>query len=237
KTKYEVNKWVKLASSSVLAEQNNTTILVTVCSENVSTDTKLDGIPLQVNFNEKLSCASIIPHQQSRRDHLPSTHEILQGRLIDRALRPLLPQFQNTAPKKIEINVDVLQITAGVDTASLALNAASLALETSGIKLLGMAGCVRVGFDAKNRNEIYPLVDIRDYMDDRSEMDLILAANEHSRLLMIEGACKMLDNKLFKDTVSQALELAGNVAQELKEISRKVERKLTSDEKVLLLNS
>ena len=100
----ETGKLARQADGAVIVHYGESTILATVCVDK-KFDTEKDFLPLTVEYREKLYAIGKIPGNFFRREGRPSTKEILSGRLIDRPLRPLLPEgFTN----EIQIIVTVL---------------------------------------------------------------------------------------------------------------------------------
>ncbi|WIA37613.1 hypothetical protein OEZ86_014515 [Tetradesmus obliquus] len=89
-----------------------------------------DGVPLQVEYRERLSAAGKLPSRPDRRERGSSDRELLAGRLVDRALRPLL------APGHLydtQVWCQVLSADGSIDPEVVAINAASAALLLAGI--------------------------------------------------------------------------------------------------------
>ncbi|WIA17409.1 hypothetical protein OEZ85_014265 [Tetradesmus obliquus] len=88
-----------------------------------------DGVPLQVEYRERLSAAGKLPSRPDRRERGSSDRELLAGRLVDRALRPLL------APGHLydtQVWCQVLSADGSIDPEVVAINAASAALLLAG---------------------------------------------------------------------------------------------------------
>ena len=85
----ETGRMAKQASGSVLIQQGETIVLVTVVGGGERTD--IDWFPLVCDYVEKTYAAGFIPGSYFRREGRLSEHEILCSRLIDRPIRPLFP--------------------------------------------------------------------------------------------------------------------------------------------------
>ncbi len=129
------------AHGSVLLRCNETVILATaVMSKEVSGTSWFN---LTVDYMERFYAAGqILGGKFKKREGKPSDDSILAGRVIDRTLRPL---FDSRNPYAVQVIVTVLAIDGTVDPVTLAVNAASIALHTSGIPWKGPVGAVRYG--------------------------------------------------------------------------------------------
>ena len=79
------------ATSSVLATYGETVVLATIVSAPLKAD--LGYFPLSVDYQEKLYAGGRIKGSKwVKREGRPTDEEILNGRLIDRSIRPLFPK-------------------------------------------------------------------------------------------------------------------------------------------------
>ena len=86
----ESGRIAKQADGAVLASYGDTVVMATaVASKTVKPET--DFLPLTVNYQEKAYAAGKIPGGFFRREGAPSEKEVLTSRLIDRPIRPLIP--------------------------------------------------------------------------------------------------------------------------------------------------
>ncbi len=77
------------ATGAVWLQKGETVILSTVTTEKSS---DFPGfLPLTVDYREQFAAAGKIPGGYFKREGKPSDKEVLQGRLIDRSIRPLFP--------------------------------------------------------------------------------------------------------------------------------------------------
>src|SRR5690625_1826865 len=100
-----------------------------------------DFFPLTVDVEERQYAAGKIPGSFFRREGRPSTEAILACRLIDRPLRPL---FVKGLRNEVQIVETVLAIHPDDTYDVLAINAASLSTQLSGLPFSGPVGAVRV---------------------------------------------------------------------------------------------
>jgi polyribonucleotide nucleotidyltransferase len=100
-----------------------------------------DFVPLTVEYRERTAAAGRIPGGWGRREGRQGDHEVLTARLVDRALRPLLPEgFRD----EVLVTVTVFGWEPGVDIDLLALNASAAALWLSDLPVSAPAAGVRV---------------------------------------------------------------------------------------------
>jgi polyribonucleotide nucleotidyltransferase len=125
------------ANGSVWLEKNGTVILATVTSEK---SIEFPGfLPLSVDYREVYSATGKIPGGYFKREGKPTDKEVLIGRIIDRALRPLFPDRYFD---KISVVVTAYSIDKKALPIELALVGASLALSISDIPFMGPVGCI-----------------------------------------------------------------------------------------------
>lgn len=129
------------ASGSVILCYGETAVLCTAVMSHKTRD-ELDYFPLTVDFEERFySVGAILGNRFSRREGKPSDNGILVGRITDRTIRPLFPQYLRN-----EVQVVVTVLALGAEPVDqVAVNAASLALGTSDIPWAGPVAAVRIG--------------------------------------------------------------------------------------------
>lgn len=136
----ETGRMARLADSAVICTTGASSVLVTlVCDTAVVPDR--DFMPLQVDYRERFGAAGRIPATFTRREGAPKDREILVGRVVDRALRPLFPaEFYFDT----QLVATVLSVDGATDPDVLAINAASAALACSDVPWAGPVGAVRL---------------------------------------------------------------------------------------------
>lgn len=139
---YEVitGKFAGQADGSVWFQQGGTVVLATVVS---ATSEEFPGfLPLTTDYREQFAAAGKIPGGYYKREGKFSDKEVLVGRLIDRAIRPLFPaNYFN----QLQILSTVYSVDKEHTPYIPALIASSLALTISKIPFLGPIGAVEVG--------------------------------------------------------------------------------------------
>jgi polyribonucleotide nucleotidyltransferase len=102
---------------------------------------QFDFFPLTIDVEERMYAAGRIPGSFFRREGRPTTDAILAARLIDRPLRPL---FVKGLRNEVQVVVTVLAIHPDDAYDVLAINAASLSTQISGLPFSGPVSGVRM---------------------------------------------------------------------------------------------
>src|SRR5512146_3325287 len=136
----ETGRMANQAAGSALVQFGETVVLAAVTVS--PSQSPLPFFPLTVEYRERTYAAGKIPGGYIKREGRPSDKEILSARIVDRSIRPLLPEgFKN------EVQVFVYVISADQENTPdvLALVAASYALNASRIPFAGPIAGVRIG--------------------------------------------------------------------------------------------
>lgn len=207
---FEIGEVAKQADSATLVKCGRTVVLVT-CAVSKEPKEGQDFLPLVVDYEEKLYAVGKIPGGFYKREGKPTDEEILKGRLIDRSLRPLFPEFFFN---DVQIITMVLSQDKENPADILALNGASLALSLSSAPFLGPIGAIRVG-KIEDRFIINPTFE----EIDKGEMDIVVAGTE-DYIVMVEAGLK----EVKEEDILKALEIAHeeikNIARKIKEFSK-----------------
>jgi polyribonucleotide nucleotidyltransferase len=135
----EIGKFATQADGAVWFKQGGTVVLATVVS---APSSEFPGfLPLTIEYREQFAAAGKIPGGYYKREGKATDKEILTGRLIDRALRPLFPENYFN---QLQIIVTVYSVDKEHQPSTISLCAASLALSISKIPFLGPVGAVEV---------------------------------------------------------------------------------------------
>ncbi|MBI4100582.1 polyribonucleotide nucleotidyltransferase [Candidatus Microgenomates bacterium] len=182
------------ADSAVLARYGDTMVLVTVCQSSPRAD--LDYFPLSVDYVERLYAGGRISSSRFiKRERMPSEEAILNGRLVDRSIRPLFPKdFFN----EVQVVITVLSVDSENDPGVLAIIATSAALAISDIPWNGPIGAVRLGLK-ENSFFINPVNGELEL----SEMDLVVSGTSEA-IVMVEAKA----SEVNEDSMTKALKKA-----------------------------
>jgi len=191
----ELGKFARQADGAVWFKNGGTVVLATVVS---ATSKDFPGfLPLQVEYREKFSAAGKIPGGYFKREGRSTDLEVLVGRLIDRALRPMFPAHFFD---QVQILVTVYSVDKEHTPANVALLASSLALSISKIPFMGPVGVVEVGrVDGQwIMNPTYP-------QTVASDVRLVVAGTQEG-ICMVEGSANELSEQEFVDILFKAHE-------------------------------
>ena len=188
----ESGRFAPLTASAVFATLGGTSVLASAVSSKTLSEENF--LPLAVDFRERAFAFGQIPPSPSRSEPGGgTTRDILVGRAVDRALRPLFPEgyFYDT-----QVTVSLLSSQPGrePDAAVLALIAASAALHAGPIPFSEPAAAVRIGW-VDGAPLLSPPSDLLPGMPgSQGRLDLLYAGASRSRALMLElGADELSD--------------------------------------------
>jgi polyribonucleotide nucleotidyltransferase len=172
----ETGRMARLAQGSALVQFGDTQVL---CAATVQDrPTHLPFFPLTVEYREKSYAAGKIPGGFFKREGRPGEKEILSARQIDRPLRPLFPDgFMH----ETQVNCQIISADQENDADTLALLAASVALNISKIPFHELVASVRVG-RIRGTWILNPTFQQLEY----SDVDIVVAGTRDA-LTMVEG--------------------------------------------------
>ncbi|MBI5621466.1 polyribonucleotide nucleotidyltransferase [Candidatus Falkowbacteria bacterium] len=140
--KVEIGKLATHTNASCTVQYGETVILATAVMRPEPNE-GVDYFPLMVDYEEKMYAAGKIKGSRFiKREGRPTDEAILNGRMIDRGLRPLFPAVLRNDVQTI---LTVLSSDGENDPDIIAITAASIALHISNIPWNGPLAGVRVG--------------------------------------------------------------------------------------------
>jgi polyribonucleotide nucleotidyltransferase len=139
--RFEAGRLAQQAQGAVAAYLDEETMLLSATSASKHAKDNFDFFPLTVDVEERAYAAGKIPGSFFRREGRPSTEAILVCRLID---RPLRPSFVDGLRNEVQIVITVLSIAPDEFYDALAINAASMSTQISGLPFSGPIGAVRL---------------------------------------------------------------------------------------------
>lgn len=190
-----LGKFAGQSDGAVWLQQGGTVVLATVVSD---PSEEFPGFfPLTVDYREQFAAAGRIPGGYLKREGKPSDQEVLNGRLIDRALRPLFPDGYFD---KVQLNITVYSVDKEHMPHGLALLASSMALSVSPIPFLGPVGLCEVARVAGKWvfNPTYP-------QTQESDVCIVVAGTEEG-VNMVEVSAQEISETEFVDVMFQAHE-------------------------------
>ncbi len=178
-------------------------------------------VPLTVEYKERTYAAGKIPGGFFKREGKPREKEILAGRLTDRSIRPLFPDYYNTETQVVSM---VLSTDGEIDCDVLSINSASMCLMLSDIPFKGPVGAVRI---AKVENDFI----INPTFEERKNalLELVVAGTKEN-ILMVEGGASQAPHtdlieamKIAKNEIIKICDLQIELASKKKIEKFKVE--------------
>src|ERR1700722_20408117 len=141
KIKFETGRLARQAAGSALVTLDDETVVLSATSAGKHPREGYDFFPLTVDVEERMYAAGRIPGSFFRREGRPSEDAILTCRLID---RPLRPSFVKGLRNEIQIVETILALHPEHLYDVVAINAASMSTQLSGLPFSGPIGGVRV---------------------------------------------------------------------------------------------
>jgi polyribonucleotide nucleotidyltransferase len=192
----ETGKLAKQADGAVVVRMGETMVLATVVSAKEANE-DVDFMPLSVDYREKFSAAGRFPGGFLKREGRPSDDEVLVGRLVDRALRPLFPEDYHA-----ETAVMISLISAGKEDLpdALAGLAASAAIVVSDVPFETPISEVRV---ARVNGEF--VINPTYSQLENADLDIMVGAS-HDNIMMVEGEMNEASEEDMLDAIKFAHE-------------------------------
>lgn len=199
--KVEFGKIGMLSNAAIFMSYGDTVILTNV---NASEQPRegIDFFPLSVEYEERLYSVGKIPGGFIKREGRPTEKAILNGRAVDRTIRPLFPKgYRND----VQVVCTVVSVEKDNLPEILAINAASMALCLSSIPYTIPVAAVQVGLIDGNF-VVNPNAEERE----ESIMHLTVCATKE-KVMMIEAG----GNEIPEDTMIKAIEYGFERCQDI----------------------
>ncbi|HEU5391990.1 MAG TPA: polyribonucleotide nucleotidyltransferase, partial [Streptosporangiaceae bacterium] len=139
--KFETGRLARQAAGSAVVTLDGETVVLSATTASKKPKDNLDFFPLTVDVEERMYAVGRIPGSFFRREGRPSEDAILTCRLID---RPLRPSFIKGLRNEIQIVETILSLDPQHLYDVVAINAASMSTQLSGLPFSGPIGGVRV---------------------------------------------------------------------------------------------
>ena len=209
--RFETGRLAKQAAGSVAAYLDDDTMLLSATTAGKHPKEHFDFFPLTVDVEERMYAAGKIPGSFFRREGRPSTDAILTCRLID---RPLRPSFVSGLRNEVQVVITVLALNPQDPYDVLAINAASLSTQLSGLPFSGPIAGIRVAL-IDGQWVAFPTWD----QLENAVFDMVVAGRvvgDDVAIMMVEaeapeGAWNLIQagaTKPTEDVVAQGLEAA-----------------------------
>ncbi|HEX5862469.1 MAG TPA: polyribonucleotide nucleotidyltransferase, partial [Nocardioides sp.] len=139
--KFETGLLARQAAGSVTAYLDDETMLLSATTAGKHPKDHFDFFPLTIDVEERMYAAGQIPGSFFRSEGRPGEDAILTCRLID---RPLRPTFKKGLRNEVQVVITVMALDPDTPYDVLAINAASISTQLSGLPFTGPVGGVRV---------------------------------------------------------------------------------------------
>jgi polyribonucleotide nucleotidyltransferase len=139
--RFETGQLARQAAGSVAAFLDDESMLLSATTAGKHPKEQLDFFPLTIDVEERMYAAGRIPGSFFRREGRPSEDAILTCRLAD---RPLRPTFKKGLRNEVQVVITVMALHPDHAYDVLAINAASMSTQLSGLPFSGPVGATRV---------------------------------------------------------------------------------------------
>lgn len=139
--RFETGLLAQQAAGSALAYLDDQTTVLSATTVGKNPRDQFDFFPLTVDVEERQYAAGRIPGNFFRREGRPGTEAILAARQID---RPLRPSFVKGLRNEVQVVETVLTVHPDDAYDVLAINAASMSTQISGLPFSGPIGGTRI---------------------------------------------------------------------------------------------
>ena len=208
----ETGKVAKQADSSVWVQYGESVILANVVSENKYVEGR-DYLPLMVDYRERMYAAGRIPGARLRREGPPSEKEILSGRQVDHAIRPLFPKdyFYET-----QVSIIVMSTDMENDHDILGVIGAAAALHISDIPFKAPLAAIRMG---RVEGEFVVNPTYSDLED--SDLDFVVTGTP-DHIMSLEGSAHEISEDDLTDAILLCHENIKAVIEKIEELRQMV---------------
>lgn len=207
----EIGKFARQADGAAWLTQDGTVVLATVVS---SPSTDFPGfLPLTVDYREQFSAVGKIPGGYFKREGKSTDREVLTGRFIDRAIRPLFPvQYFD----QLQVIATAYSVNKEHAPNVLSMIAASIALTISKVPFLGPVGAVEIiRLDGKW------IANPKFSESLKADVRLVVAGTEEG-ICMVEGSSSEISESEFVDALFLAHEKIKRLVKWQKDIQAEV---------------
>jgi polyribonucleotide nucleotidyltransferase len=220
----ETGLFASQAGGSVTVKYGETIVLVAATMAR-SPRPGLDFFPLTVDFEERMYAAGKIPGSRFiRRETRPSEKAILNGRLIDRSIRPLFPKG---ALNEVQVVITTLSVDNENDIDIPGLIGASAALMISDAPFAGPIAGVKIGM-VDGDLVVNPTFE----QIENGQLELVVAATAEGVLMIESGA-----SQVSEETMTQAIEMAYRVIQPVLDLQNQLREKVGKPKSEMVLQS
>lgn len=201
------------AGAAVTAQMGGTMVLATATMSKKARE-GMDFFPLMVDYEERYFAAGRIKGPRfMKREGRPSTEAVLNGRMIDRGLRPLFPQDLRN---EIQVTCLILSLDQENRPDIVAMIAACTALHISNIPFAGPIAGVRIGLMTGDLI-VNPIADDLEYCDLQ-----LTVMGDGERIIMVDCEANDIADEEITKAFKKAMEVMGPMAKFIDDIRKKV---------------
>ena len=210
--KIEIGKVGMLSDCAMFMSYGETVVLVNV---NASPEPRqgIDFFPLSVEYEERLYAVGKIPGGFLKREGRPSEKAILNGRAIDRPIRPLFPKtFRND----VQVVATVLSVDQDCTPDIVSMIGSSVALSISEIPFNGPTGSVCIGL-VDGALVVNPTAEERE----KSSLHLVVSGTKEA-VMMVEAGADEVPESLMLEAILKAHEEIKKIVEFIEKIQAEV---------------
>lgn len=201
------------ANASVTVRYGDTMVLATAVMSREARE-GMNYFPLMVDYEEKFYASGKIKGSRFiKREGRPTDEAVLNGRLIDRTLRPL---FNQQMRNEVQVIVTVLSIDQENDPALVGAIAASTALAISDIPWNGPIGAIRVG-----EKDGKPVINPKNGEKENS-LYAIFACGIDGKTNMIETEAKEVEEEKIFEALVEGQKAIDQIVGFIKNIQKEI---------------
>lgn len=221
KLTFRINEVARQATSSVITQYGETTILTTVVVGRENTE--LDYFPLSVEYAEKLYAGGRIKGSRwVKREGKPTDAAILTARLIDRSVRPL---FSEDYRREVQIINTILSVDGVNSPETTAALSTGCALALCPIPWNGPIATVRLGLLKENGDgESHFVLNPTTEEEDLSDFELTVSSTK-DKVVMLEAKGEEVEEAKVTEAIRRAREEAAKVITVFEELRKELKIK------------
>lgn len=187
----EVGRFAIQATAACTVRYGDTVMMATVVKSKNERD--IDFFPLQVSLEEKMYAAGKIKGSRFiKREGRPSEESILNGRIVDRSIRPL---FDDSVRNEIQVVLTALVVDGENDATICSLIASSVVLAISPIRWEGPIAGARIGLDESGE---FILNVTHKQLAENNKLDLVIAGTPEKLVMVEAGAQEVPEETMLK---------------------------------------
>lgn len=206
----EFSNLAEQANGSVMVRMGDTIVLASAVM-GLEDKVDLGFFPLLVDYEEKYYAAGkIYGSRFIRRESRPSEIAILNGRLIDRTIRPL---FSSQMRREVQVIITCLSIDEKNDPDILGIIAASLALGVSNIPWQGPVSATRVSWSKEKGFLLNP-----EYQERDEASFNMTVAGVGNLVNMLEAEANEASEDIAKEAIKMAQKEISSLNEQLVKI-------------------